>query len=350
MREKENIKSNFNKEVEICFISDIPEQVKNYFLNQLKQVSNVRITFPKDYSEENLIESVSEADILIGWRPSKNILSHAKKLKVFINPGAGIHHLINDFKEINKERNVILINGHGNSYFVAQHTIALLLALMNKIILHHNWMNQGIWRTGDKEAASIPLRFRKIGLLGYGAINQKIHKMLSGFNNEFHILRRDWNKQSTTLPTEVVKYESNQLHEFLEIIDILIIALPVTSLTKEMIKERELELLGSTGLLVNVSRGEIINEEDLYFALRNRKILGAAIDVWYNYEPQSDKEGKKYPFNFPFHELDNIVLSPHRGYSPFKDLLRWDEIIENIRKFARGKQDLKNTVSLINEY
>jgi len=350
MKEIENTKSNFDKDVEICFISDIPEQVKNYFLNQLKDVPNIRIIFPKNYSEQNLIESISEADILIGWRPSKKILSYAKKMKLFINPGAGIHHLINDFKEINKKRKVILINGHGNSYFVAQHTIALLLTLMNKIIQHHNWMSQGIWRTGDKEAVSIPLRFRKIGLLGYGAINQKIHKMLSGFNNEFHILRKDWHKQTTPLPTEVVKYESDQLHEFLEIIDILIIALPVTSLTKEMIKEQELELLGSTGLLVNISRGEIVKEEDLYFALKNRKILGAAIDVWYNYEPQADKEGKKYPSNFPFHELDNIVLSPHRGYSPFIDLLRWDEIIENISKFAQRRQDLKNIVSLIDEY
>lgn len=341
----------YEKEVKLCFISDIPEQVKNYFIYQLKAVSNIRIIFPEDFTEKNLNKLVSDADILIGWRPSKTLLLHAKKMKLFINPGAGIHHLIENFREINRKRDVILVNGHGNSYFVAQHTVALLLSLMNKIILHHNWMSNGIWRTGDKEAASVPLRFRKIGLLGYGAINQKVHKMLSGFkNNKFYIIRKNWNKQTTPIPTEIVKFEFNRLHEFLELIDILIIAVPVTSLTKDIIREKELELLGSNGLLVNVSRGEIINEEDLFIALKNRKILGAAIDVWYNYDPKANGEGKKYPFHFPFHELDNIVLSPHRGYSPFNDLLRWDEIIENIMKFAQGDHNLKNIVSLNEEY
>lgn len=349
MKDSERI--SYEKGIKLCFVSDIPEQVKSYFKDQLKTVSNIRIIFPKDFTEKNLYKLASDADILIGWRPSKTLLLHAEKMKLFINPGAGIHHLIEDFREINKEKEVILINGHGNSYFVAQHTVALLLSLMNKIILHHNWMSNGIWRTGDKEAASVPLRFRKIGLLGYGAINQKVHKMLSGFNkNDFYIIRKNWNRQANSLPTESIKFEFHQLHEFLEQIDILLIAIPVTSLTKDLIREKELELLGSNGLLVNVSRGEIINEEDLFNALKNRRILGAAIDVWYNYEPKADNEGKKYPFHFPFHELDNIVLSPHRGYSPFNDLLRWDEIIENIIKFAQGHPDLKNVVSLNEEY
>lgn len=348
MKDSVNIPS--EKIIELCFISDIPKQVKNYFEIQLEKVANVKLIFPKDYSEKNLNKLVSEAEILIGWRPSKTLLYHAKNMKLFINPGAGIHHLIEIFREINKQRDVILINGHGNSYFVAQHTIALLLTLMNKIIFHHRWMSQGIWRTGDKEAASIPLRFRKIGLLGYGAINQKVHKMLSGFNNEFYILRRNWNKQSIVLPTKITKFKPNQLHEFLDIIDILIIAIPVTSLTRNLIKQSELELLGSDSLLVNVSRGEVVNERDLFNALKNRKIVGAAVDVWYNYEPEADKYGKKYPYSFPFHELDNIILSPHRGYSPFNDLLRWDEIIETINKFAEGRRDFKNIVNLVEEY
>jgi len=221
---------------------------------------------------------------------------------------------------------------------------------MNKIIPHHKWMQQGKWRTGDEDAASIPLRFKKVGLLGYGAINQKVHHFLQGFNVEFSILRNHWDKQEVPLPTEIKKYKISQIHQFLSDIDILIIAVPVTSLTRKMIGKTELELLGHDGLLVNVSRGEIIDEKSLFEALKNNQIQGAAIDVWYNYTPDKNEEGKKFPFNFPFHTLKNIILSPHRGYSPFNDLLRWNEVIENINRTAQGREDFINVVSLEEEY
>ena len=86
----------------------------------------------------------------------------------------------------------VLANGHGNTYFTGQHAVALLLALGNKIVPHHNWMAAGQWRKGDKDAASTPLRGRRVGLLGYGAINRKVHCFLAGFELDFAILRRDW--------------------------------------------------------------------------------------------------------------------------------------------------------------
>ncbi|MCK4478949.1 MAG: hypothetical protein KAV01_00330 [Candidatus Lokiarchaeota archaeon] len=350
MNEQENLVKKYDKNITVCFISTIAEKTKEYLIQRLKHLNNLQIIFPSDTSDENLLKLIPTADILIGWRPSKKILTHAKKLKLFINPGAGIQHLLELFREINSKRKVILVNGHGNSYFVAQHTVALLLTLMNKVIPHHEWMSKGKWRTGDEDAVSIPLRDRTVGLLGYGAINQKVHHFLSGFDINFSILRNHWEMQNTPLPTEVKRYNPSQLDKFLENIDILIIAVPVTSLTRKMIKKHEMELLGPNGILVNVSRGEIVEEESMFYALKNKIIQGAAIDVWYNYSPESDEEGKKYPYNYPFHTLDNIILSPHRGYSPFKDLLRWNEVIENITRMAHGRQEFINVVSLDEEY
>ncbi|NVM17992.1 MAG: hypothetical protein HWN80_09765 [Candidatus Lokiarchaeota archaeon] len=336
--------------ITVCFISTVSKDVQNYLIENLKNLSNVKIIFPEDTSEESLLKIVPNADILIGWRPSKTILDRASKLKLFINPGAGVNHLLKLFTRLNKKRKVLLVNGHGNSYFVAQHVVALLLTLMNKTIPHHIWMKEGRWRTGDDDAESIPLRSRKIGLLGYGAINQKVHQFLSGFEVKFHILRVNWNKQKDELPTPAKKYNFNQLHDFLKEIDVLIIGIPVTSLTSGLIKSEEISLLGSNGLIVNVSRGEIINQEDLYKALKNKIILGAAIDVWYDYHPHRDKNGVKRPYKFPFHTLDNIILSPHRGYSPFRDLLRWNEVVENITRMAMNQGNLINVVNLEEEY
>jgi len=338
------------KKIIVCFSSKVSIEVQNYLKEHLKPLSNVRIIFPEDTSDENLKNIVPEVDVLIGWRPSKSLLESGKNLKVFINPGAGIKHLLELFIELNNYRKVTLINGHGNSYFVAQHAVALLLTLTNKTIPHHIWMKEGKWRTGDQDAASIPLRFREVGLLGYGAINKKVHQFLAGFDIKFHILRKNWNKQKEKLPTEAKKYGFAELDDFLTEIDVLIIAVPHTSLTSGLIKAREHKLLGPKGLIINVARGDIINQEDLYNALKNKTILGAAIDVWYNYHPKADKEDLKYPYEFPFHNLDNIVLSPHRGYSPFNDLLRWDEVIENINRISQGRSDLINVVNLKEEY
>lgn len=336
--------------ITVCFTSTVSIEVQNYLTENLKEVSNLKMIFPEDNSVENIAKIVPKADVLIGWRPSKKILDKATKLKVFINPGAGVNHLIDLFKQVNLKRKVVLINGHGNSYFVAQHVVALLLTLMNKTIPHHMWMKEGRWRTGDDEAISIPMRFRNIGLLGYGAINKKVHRFLSGFDVNFHILRKNWYKQKDEMPTPVEKYNFNQLNEFLKEIDTLIVAIPVTSLTRGLIEAEEIALLGENGLIVNVARGEIINQEDLYKALKNRIILGAAIDVWYDYHPNPDKNGVKRPYKFPFHTLDNIVLSPHRGYSPFSDLLRWNEVVENIIRIANGHENLLNVVNLDKEY
>jgi phosphoglycerate dehydrogenase-like enzyme len=332
--------------ITVCFTSTVSKDVQNYLTEKLKDVSNVEMIFPEDTSEEYLSKIVPKADVLIGWRPSKTILNEATKLKVFINPGAGVNHLIDLFKQVNKKRKVLLINGHGNSYFVAQHAVALLLTLMNKIIPHHIWMREGRWRTGDDDAVSIPMRFRNIGLLGYGAINKKVHRFLSGFDVKFHILRNNWDKQKNDMPTPVEKYDFTQLNDFLKEIDTLFVAIPVTSLTTGLIKAEEIALLGTNGLIVNVARGEIINQENLYKALKNKIISGAAIDVWYDYHPNPDKHGAKRPYKFPFHTLDNIVLSPHRGYSPFSDLLRWNEVVENITRIAKGNENLLNIVNL----
>jgi phosphoglycerate dehydrogenase-like enzyme len=152
------------------------------------------------------------------------------------------------------------------------------------------------------------------------------------------------------LPTKSEKYVFSQFTTFLKGIEILIIAVPLTPITEGLIKLKELKILGPDALVVNVSRGPVIDEESLFKALQDKRIAGAAIDVWYNYHPDPDGEGRKYPFSFPFHTLENVVLSPHRAASPFNDLDRWGEVLENIRRFASGNKKLINVVDLEKGY
>ncbi|GAH77194.1 unnamed protein product, partial [marine sediment metagenome] len=134
------------RKIKVCFSSKVSIEVQNHLKENLKSLSNVILMFPEDTSDDYLKNIVSEVDVLIGWRPSKFLLESGKNLKVFINPGAGVNHLLDLFIELNRSRKVTLINGHGNSYFVAQHAVALLLTLTNKTIPHHIWMKEGKWR------------------------------------------------------------------------------------------------------------------------------------------------------------------------------------------------------------
>lgn len=340
----------------VLFIWEVDSELKKYLKKVFNKEKNILLIFPKDLSEKNLIKLSKDADIIIGWRPSIELLTSATKLKLFINPGTGVKHLIENFRKINKLRKVVLVNGHGHAYAVAQHTVAMLLSLMSRIVIHHNWMREGVWRTSDDKdifSASLQLRNKKIGLLGYGAINKYVHQFLSGFENEFHILKRDLGIGISDLgfdPRKIIKYKIEDLKKFLKAIDILIIAVPHTSKTEGLIGKKELKLLGKKSLLVNVARGTIVDEKSLYDSLKKNIIGGAALDVWYNYNPDKDKKGREYPFKYPFHELNNLIMSPHRAASPFDDLNRWDEVIENIMRVAKRKQDFLNMVDLKEEY
>jgi phosphoglycerate dehydrogenase-like enzyme len=336
----------------VLFTWEVNDRLKKYLTTQLDGIPKLTLVFPEEISDEVLLELAPKADIMVGWRVPDKVKLAAIKMQLYINPGVGIKHHIEFFRRLNQARKVLLINGHGNSYFTAQHVVAMLLALMNKIIPHHNWMKSGLWRKRDADAASIPLRYRKIGLLGYGAINTKVHRFLQGFDVEFSILRCNWPEEEEALPTPAKKYLPNDLTSFLKEIDILIIAVPETSQTMGSIGLNELTHLGSKGLLVNVSRGSVVDEASLFQALQNKVIAGAAIDVWYNYTPDPDDQGQKFPYSnsFPFHTLDNVILSPHRAASPFDDLERWNEVVENIRRFNRGEATFINVVDLERDY
>ena len=93
----------------------------------------------------------------------------------------------------------------------------------------------------------------------------------------------------------------------------------------------------STGVLINVSRGGIVDEEALYNALKTKSIGGAVIDTWYNYNEQGKPEVS--PYNYPFNELDNIVMSAHESaWTEQQAKRRWEFIAKNIRRVEMGRE------------
>ena len=205
----------------VLFIWKPREELENYLRKGLDNVDNLNLVFPDEETEETYLKHAPDANIVVGWRPTLEFLDSAENLRLFINPGVGVQHHLEPFRELVKTRDIVLVNGHGNTYFTAQHVVALLLALTNKVVHHHNWMVEGLWRRGDSHGKSKPLRYRNIGLLGYGAVNQKVHKFLSGFDVNFSICRNSWEGKVDHLPTPAKKYEHDQVTEFLKEVDTL---------------------------------------------------------------------------------------------------------------------------------
>ncbi|MBN1171715.1 MAG: hypothetical protein JXA67_06035, partial [Micromonosporaceae bacterium] len=112
----------------VLFIWEPRPELRDYLLAGLTQVEGAEPVFPGS-DEAELVEQARDADVIVGWRPSRELLEAAGNLKLFINPGAGVQHLVPLFRDTAGRRGATLVNGHGNACFTAQHAVALLLAL-----------------------------------------------------------------------------------------------------------------------------------------------------------------------------------------------------------------------------
>ena len=259
--------------IRVVFLyNTISSSVLNHLRTELKEFPNIEIIIPQSTEISDMIPLVEKADVLVGWKCPKELLPYTQHLKLYISPYTGVSYLIKAFKQMTPPPHFPIVNAHGAAKLIAQHAVAMLFGIMNHLIIHHNDMLNGNWIPGgegvEEPCPSIPIEGRKIGLFGYGQINQTVHKYLRGFPVEFHALKRSWKKTSEEKhPNKIVQYSPKQLDIFMKNIDTLIIAAPLTPETENLIRMKQLKLLGPDGIIVNVGRAKIINEKDLFNVL-----------------------------------------------------------------------------------
>ena len=130
----------------------------------------------------------------------------------------------------------------------------------------------------------------------------------------------------------------HQLHALLPRADVLLCVLPETPETTGLVGAAELALLPPHAIVVNVGRGPVIDEAALYHALADRRIKAAGIDVWYDYPHGKEARSHTLPSRFPFHELDNVVMSPHRaGWLSAAEEARLAALAELLHAAADGR-------------
>ena len=203
-----------------------------------------------------------------------------------------------------------------------------------------NWNRPGLNKT-EISAFSKTLRNSKVGIIGFGAIGKDIYNMMEGFKCTFKVFNRS---TKPTIDAENISFHAiSEVYKELVDLDFVIISIPLTESTRGLIDKKFLGAMNENSVLINISRGEVINEEDLYTALDNMSIASAAIDTWFNY-PNKNNPIAFPSLKYPFHELSNVVLSPHRAGFVDSGFPHLDDAIENLNRLAESRE-LINVVS-----
>jgi len=321
-----------NDLIKVVFGWHVKPELQEYFLEKLSPIAE--ITFAKSHKLEDVKPLLKNAEILVSGVISDELLSSASFLKLLVIPYIGVERhvpIIRNFPHLR------VINARGNAVPTAQHALGLLLAVTNHIVFFDGRMRSGQWRAYDDSPSSVLLHNKTVGVLGTGTVGREVFRLLSGFTVKLIGCSRR-GRQLESFPGLRI-YPETALDEFLRMSEVLIVTVPRTDKTDGMIGTKQLAMLPRNAILVTVARGQVISEKSLFEALKSRQLSGAGLDVWYNYQPE-EIDGKKYPYTEPFHELDNVVLSPHRAGSPLVRPERFNDIVDNIHRWVKGEKIL----------
>ena len=288
------------------------------------------------------------------WRRAQD-LAALPSLRALIMPYAGIlpEHLVQLRALLGDERlgsSVMLHNLHHNAPMTAEMGVALLLAAAKRLVPADRRLRQGDWRPRGLPFAGatdieppmpmLLLEGRTALVLGFGALGSRVARVLLALGMNVLATRRTAPRGGARSAEGVVVHPADALPQLLPQADVLMVCVPSTAETRQLIGAAELALLPDRAVVVNVGRGEVLEERALYEALRSGRLHGAGIDVWYSYPKSYDETSRTPPSSMPFGELDSVVLSPHRGGGIGildTELLRMRHLGEMLRVAALGK-------------
>ena len=284
--------------------------------------SGIPVDLIPGLTEDQLCGIIGEYDGLIirsGTTVTKKVIDAGKKLRVIGRAGVGVDNVDVPYAT---EKGILVMNTpSANIISAAEHSLAMIMSLARMIPWAHASVHKGEWKRNI--FTGIELYGKTLGIIGVGRVGGEIAKRARSFN--MTILGYD-----PYLPADVAESLSvklTSLDDVLKNSDIMTIHTPLLPETKNMISMPQFKMMKRNALLVNVARGGIVNEDDLYKALKDRIISGAAFDVFVD-EPL--KEGCKLL------ELDNLVMTPHLGASTVEAQEKVSvDIAENVIMYLR---------------
>ena len=290
----------------------------------------------KNFENQSLKEELKFVDAILlrTLKLDRDILQHCNNLKIISRHGVGYDHVDLDF--LNERKIALGITSTSNAVSVSEHVMSFFIYLTKNLSLSDSYVKQGNFDKRSELPDIYELYEKKVLIMGFGRIGKEVAKRCQGFDMETYVydpfLDSDYIKEKNCIPIEK--------DYGLDIADFVSIHLPLNKNTKNFISQKELELMKKSTVLVNTSRGGIVNENDLYQALKSKKIRGAGMDVFISEPPES---------NHPFFELNNILLTPHNAALTLECRRRMSlEASENIFYFLKNMPEL-NEENLVNK-
>lgn len=247
--------------------------------------------------------------LVTGSLPPERI-SACPQVDTVVVPWAGLPPAL---VAVARERGLRVHNLHHNAASTAETALALLLAAAKRVVPMDRALRAHDWSARYADSPAIVLEDRTALVLGLGAIGMRVACALVGLGMHVHAVRRDTDAPSPELPGVSVN-GPHALDPLLVVASVVVVALPLTDATRGLLDARRLARLPDGAIVVNVGRGEIVDEAALYAEVSSGR-LAAGLDVWWQYPKTDESRTHTPPSRFPFHELDNVVLSPHRGGS-----------------------------------
>lgn len=282
--------------------------------------------YPRTKKEE-IAFRIKDAEIIVvnKVRLDAEVLENASKCRCICVTATGYNNI--DLEKA-REKGIVVMNASNyGTLSVAQHVFALLLEITNSISIHNQSVKNGDWGNQPDfcywKKPMERLEGKTIGIIGFGAIGQAVAKISLAFGMEVIVSTRNSQKVNE------MGFETVSLDELTTTSDIITLHIPSTETTKNMLNMAVFQKMRENVILINTSRGDLINEEDLYEGLKIKRPAFAALDVQ-KVEPPIEIN--------PLFTLDNCLITPHIAWASKQAREKlMDMTVENIVGYLEGK-------------
>lgn len=286
----------------------------------------LELRFAASYDDAEQIELARHAEFLLpGFaRVDARMLAQAGKLRMIQKWGIGIDSI--DLDAVRKQGVALSITAGANAAPVAELAIALMLAVYRRIPYVNRAIREGRWPTPEMRETCFQITGKTVGLVGFGNIGRMLARRLQGFDAQVIYC--------ATVPADAQTERALgvrfvPLPELLASSDILSLHAPLTAQTRKMVNAESIARMKDGAVLINTSRGGLVDETALYEALASGKLRGAGLDAFDPEPPARDN---------PLLTLDQVVVTPHAGGGVLDNVENVARhALGNIRRFVRGE-------------
>ena len=306
-----------------------------YRMEERYAARNPQVNYFQTWTSEETISRINDADVFVVsgfW--DNDLLERASKLKYIQSIGAGFDQFPLD--ELS-ERGIVMANASGvNQNAVAEHAMSLMLALNRHIHTGRDNQNTHVWRgmLGDLTKREDELIGKTLLIIGMGTIGSRLARFAKAFDMRVIATKRNPATSATSVDDLVTP---DRLNELVPQADFVVLTCPLTDETKNIVDARVFEAMKSTAYLINVARGQCVDEPVLAEALKSGQIAGAGLDHFWDEPLGGDSI---------LWDLENVIITPHTGGETRMYEERVIDILDdNLGRIWNGRSDLRNQIT-----